>query len=124
VIATALLFYALTVAGLLRLRGPGSGGVVVPVLYIALATAICVDLLVVKPEYRGRDSCSSLSASPSTSCADDATAETAAKRSSHSTANGWTRHATAARFEISSCFASTSCGEIARASADSVGEQD
>jgi APA family basic amino acid/polyamine antiporter len=51
VIATALLFYALTVAGLLRLRGPGSGGVAVPVLYIALAAAICVDLLVVKPEY-------------------------------------------------------------------------
>jgi len=35
----------------LRLRGPGSGGVALPVLYIALATAVCVDLLVVKPEY-------------------------------------------------------------------------
>lgn len=53
VIATALLFYALTVAGLLRLRGPdaAAGGRVLPLAYIALAAAVCIDLLVVKPEY-------------------------------------------------------------------------
>jgi APA family basic amino acid/polyamine antiporter len=53
VIATALLFYALTVAGLLRLRAPGSAGVgkVLPIAYIALASAVSVDLLIVKPEY-------------------------------------------------------------------------
>jgi APA family basic amino acid/polyamine antiporter len=56
VIATALLFYALTVAGLLRLRAPGKSnagvaGAALPIAYIALATAVCIVLLVVKPEY-------------------------------------------------------------------------
>jgi len=53
VIATALVFYALTVWGLLRLRarhGAG-GGTLLPVAYIAVAAAVCVDLLIVKPEY-------------------------------------------------------------------------
>jgi APA family basic amino acid/polyamine antiporter len=60
VIATALLFYALTVLGLLRLRRqrphaadeyrmPGYPWL--PTLYVVLAVVIVVDLLVVKPEY-------------------------------------------------------------------------
>jgi len=53
VIATALLFYALTVAGLLRLRARDgvAGGKLLPVGYILVAAAVCVDLLIVKPEY-------------------------------------------------------------------------
>jgi APA family basic amino acid/polyamine antiporter len=53
VIATALLFYALTVAGLLRLRSDdgSSRSTALPLLYIVLAGAVCVDLLIVKPEY-------------------------------------------------------------------------
>lgn len=53
VIATALLFYALTVVGLLRLRARhGTGGSpLLPIAYVVLALAVCVDLLVVKPEY-------------------------------------------------------------------------
>ena len=53
VIATALLFYALTVVGLLRLRR--RAGVAaspwIPLSYVVLAILICADLLVVKPEY-------------------------------------------------------------------------
>jgi APA family basic amino acid/polyamine antiporter len=53
VIATALVFYALTVVGLLRLRPRHgvAGGKLLPVVYVVLALAICLDLLVVKPEY-------------------------------------------------------------------------
>jgi APA family basic amino acid/polyamine antiporter len=53
VIATALLFYALTVIGLLRLRARAgvSGRKLLPVAYVAAATLTCVDLLIVKPEY-------------------------------------------------------------------------
>ncbi len=54
VIATALLFYALTVIGLLRLRarhGHAGRSRVLPLAYVAAATAVCVDLLVVKPEF-------------------------------------------------------------------------
>src|SRR5581483_8960023 len=66
VIATALLFYALTVIGLLRLRRaqpsgsrqPGAGASRVaprsawlPVTYVILAVLVCADLLVVKPDY-------------------------------------------------------------------------
>jgi APA family basic amino acid/polyamine antiporter len=53
VIATALVFYALTVLGLLRLRarnGTG-GGKLLPVGYIVVAAAVCADLLIVKPEF-------------------------------------------------------------------------
>jgi basic amino acid/polyamine antiporter, APA family len=53
VIATALLFYALTVAGLLRLRWSDASAraSLLPLLYITLAGAVCVDLLIVKPEH-------------------------------------------------------------------------
>ena len=54
VIATALLFYALTVIGLLRLRarhGHAGRSRVLPLAYVAAAPAVCVDLLVVKPEF-------------------------------------------------------------------------
>jgi basic amino acid/polyamine antiporter, APA family len=54
VIATALLFYALTVIGLLRLRarhGHEGRSRVLPLVYVAAASAVCVDLLVVKPEF-------------------------------------------------------------------------
>ncbi|MEW6269035.1 MAG: amino acid permease [Thermodesulfobacteriota bacterium] len=53
VIATALVFYALTVVGLLRLRARhgSSGGRLLPLAYVVLALAVCLDLLVVKPEY-------------------------------------------------------------------------
>lgn len=53
VIATALLFYGLTVAGLLRLRRRNGieGGRFLPLLYVVLSAAVCVDLLIVKPEY-------------------------------------------------------------------------
>jgi APA family basic amino acid/polyamine antiporter len=56
VIGTALLFYALTVVGLLRLRARagrtgGAGAKVLPVAYVLAAAAVCCDLLVVKPEY-------------------------------------------------------------------------
>jgi APA family basic amino acid/polyamine antiporter len=56
----ALLFYALTVAGLfvLRVRRPGAdrpyrvpGYPWLPALYIGVTTAIMLDLLVVKPDY-------------------------------------------------------------------------
>jgi len=54
VIATALLFYALTVVGLLRLRarhGHAGGSRLLPYAYVAAASAVCIDLLIVKPEY-------------------------------------------------------------------------
>jgi len=60
IIMAALLFYALTVAGLfvLRVRRPGlerpyrvPGYPWLPALYIAVTTAIMIDLLVVKPDY-------------------------------------------------------------------------
>ncbi len=53
VIATALLFYALTVIGLLRLRARNGvrGGRLLPLAYIVLALAICVDLLIVRPQF-------------------------------------------------------------------------
>jgi len=54
VIATALLFYALTVVGLLRLRvrhGVAERGKLVPVAYVVVATAVCVVLLLVKPQF-------------------------------------------------------------------------
>jgi basic amino acid/polyamine antiporter, APA family len=60
IIMAALLFYALTVAGLfvLRVRRPAAerpyrvpGYPWLPALYIALTTAIMLDLLVVKPDY-------------------------------------------------------------------------
>ena len=54
VIATALLFYALTVIGLLRLRarhGHERRSRVLPLAYVAAAAAVCVDLLIVKPEF-------------------------------------------------------------------------
>jgi len=54
VIATALLFYALTVVGLLRLRarpGHAAGGRVLSYAYVAAASAVCIDLLIVRPEY-------------------------------------------------------------------------
>jgi APA family basic amino acid/polyamine antiporter len=53
VIATALLFYALTVIGLLRLRarrGLAERSRVVPIAYVLAATLVCIDLLIVKPE--------------------------------------------------------------------------
>jgi APA family basic amino acid/polyamine antiporter len=53
VIATALLFYALTVIGLLRLRarrGLAERSRVLPIAYVVAATLVCVDLLIVKPE--------------------------------------------------------------------------
>lgn len=52
VIATALLFYALTVIGLLRLRarhGVAGRGTALPIAYVVAALAVCLDLLVVKP---------------------------------------------------------------------------
>ena len=60
IIMAALLFYALTVAGLfvLRVRRPAAerpsrvpGDPWLPALYIAVTTAIMLDLLVVKPDY-------------------------------------------------------------------------
>jgi APA family basic amino acid/polyamine antiporter len=60
IIMAALLFYALTVAGLfvLRVRRPGAdrpyrvpGYPWLPALYIGVTTAIMLDLLVVKPDY-------------------------------------------------------------------------
>jgi APA family basic amino acid/polyamine antiporter len=54
VIATALLFYALTVVGLLRLRarhGHASRCRALPLAFVAAASAVCIDLLIVKPEY-------------------------------------------------------------------------
>ena len=54
VIATALLFSALTVVGLLRLRvrhGHAGRSRVLPYAYVAAASAVCIDLLIVKPEY-------------------------------------------------------------------------
>lgn len=54
VIATALLFYALTVVGLLRLRarhGVTERSRLVPVAYVVAALAVCVDLLIVKPQF-------------------------------------------------------------------------
>lgn len=54
VIATALLFYALTVIGLLRLRarhGHADRGRALPIAYVVAASAVCLDLLIVKPEY-------------------------------------------------------------------------
>jgi APA family basic amino acid/polyamine antiporter len=54
VIATALLFYALTVIGLLRLRrrhGHEARSRVLPLAYVAAASAVCIDLLIVKPEF-------------------------------------------------------------------------
>ncbi|MBM4244922.1 MAG: amino acid permease [Deltaproteobacteria bacterium] len=54
VIATALLFYALTVVGLLRLRarhGHAAGSRVLSYAYVAAASAVCIDLLIVRPEY-------------------------------------------------------------------------
>jgi APA family basic amino acid/polyamine antiporter len=53
VIATALLFYAVTVVGLLRLRARagGDGSPWLPIAYVAAAATVCADLLFVKPEY-------------------------------------------------------------------------
>jgi len=53
VIATALVFYALTVVGLLRLRARRGvvASRVLPLAYVALASAVCIDLLIVKPEF-------------------------------------------------------------------------
>jgi len=54
VIATALVFYALTVVGLLRLRarhGVADRGRLLPLAYVVLAAAVCIDLLLVKPQF-------------------------------------------------------------------------